>query len=196
MENERDGSVFIRESKRLRNKHIAVKILIDLPILAICGFICYAMLFDRSVIEQIIGVIVFLAANGAVMWYLTDQDKKEFKRFSEFIYNMDDQFFSAVERQAKQTEKMFGVFYLLEDFLYVCSKNAFIPYTDIKKLHSTFTSVNLIPAEAVVRIYCFSGKIYSVSVRSVFEYRQRKNEFDDLLDRNRRRCFEKYSKPN
>ena len=196
MENERNESIFICESKRVRNKSIAVIVVIDLLILIPCCFFCYAALFGSGIAEKIISVIVLAAIEAAVMWSLISKENNKFKSFAETIYNMDNSIFTDLEKQAERSGKMFGVFYFLEDHLYICNKNAFVPYMDIKNIQSTFNSYNFIPVEASIRIDCFSGKVYVTSVRSVFEYRQKKSEFEDMLNLYRRRSFEKNNGQN
>lgn len=196
MENERDNSVFIRESKRVRNKSMAVIVIIDLLILIPCGVFCYAALFGSNIAEKIISVIVLVAIEAAIMWSLISKENKKFKRFAETIYDMDNSIFTDLENQAAISGKMFGVFYLLEDYLYICNRNAFIPYTDIKKIHSHSTSYNFIPVETSIRIDCFSGKVYVTTVRSVFEYNKRKSEFENMLNQYRQRSFEKNNGQN
>lgn len=196
MANERDDSVFIRESKRVRNKHIAVIVIIDLLILGIVIPFCYAMTINSSTSEKVFTAVWVAVAEAAVMRSLIKKENDRFKSFAEDIYNMEHWLFSDMENQAERSGKMFGVFYLLDDYLYVCSKNAFIPYMDIKKIHSHSTSYNFIPMETSIRIDCFSGKVYVTTVRSVFEYNKRKNEFEDMLNQYRQRSFEKNNGQN
>lgn len=196
MANERDDSVFIRESKRVRNKHIAVIVIIDLLILGIVIPFCYAMTINSSTAEKVFTVVWVAVAEAAVMRSLIKKENDRFVSFAETIYNMEHWLFADMENQAVRSGKMFGVFYLLDDYLYVCSKNAFIPYTDIKKIHSHSTSYNFIPVEASIRIDCFSGKVYVTTVRSVFEYNKGKNEFEDMLNQYRQRSFEKNNGQN
>lgn len=194
--NDRDNSIFIRESRSVRNKRIAVIIIIDLMLAAIYGFFLYAALLNQSVTGKIIGVVFSAAADIAIVWAMIRQEDKKFQSFADAVRNEDEAVFADMERQAENAEKLFGAVYLLDDFLYVCTQNLFIPYTDIKKIRASFSSINFIPVAAAVHIYCFSGRAYSVALRSAGEYRRRQNEFEDRLERYRQQSFAKQNGQN
>ncbi|MDE7303135.1 MAG: hypothetical protein K2N60_07455 [Oscillospiraceae bacterium] len=194
--NDRDNSIFIRESRSVRNKRIAVIIIIDLMLAAIYGFFLYAALLNQSVTGKIIGVVFSAAVDIAIVWAMIRQEDKKFQSFADAVRNEDETVFADMERQAENAEKLFGAVYLLDDFLYVCNQNLFIPYTDIKKIRASFSSINFIPVAAALHIYCFSGKAYSVSLRSAGEYRRRQNEFEDRLERYRQQSFAKQNGQN
>lgn len=193
---ERDNSIFIRESRGVRNKRIAVIIIIDLLIVIIYGFFLYAAIFNVEIMQRIIIVAFSAAVDIAIVWAMIRQEDKKFKGFADAVRNEDEAVFADMERQAADAEKLFGAFYMLDDFLYVCTQNLFIPYMDIKKIRASFSNINFIPVAAALHIYCFSGKAYSVSLRSAGEYRRRQNEFEDRLERYRQRSFAKNNGQN
>lgn len=190
------GSVFIRESKSVRNKHIAVIIAIDLIISVLYGIYFYILTIDYSFSEKIIGIAASLAIDIAAVFVMIYQEHKKFKKFEEAVLSGNKDIFRDMEKQFAGAEKMFGAIYMLEDYMYVCTQNLFIPYVDIKKVRAAFSSINFINVASYIHIYCFSGRVYSISLRSAGEYRRRQNEFEDRLERHRQRSFAKSNGQN
>lgn len=184
-------SIFIRESRSVRNKRIAMIIIIDLVISVLYGFFLYALIMNYDFFEKMLGVVVSLAIDLGIVLPIIWNENKKFKSFANEVRDNYYNFFSAIEQQAVNAEKLFGAIYFLDDFMYVCTQNMFIPYVDIKKISTSISSINFISVATVVHIYCFSGRVYSINLRSAGEYRRKQNEFEDTLERYRQRSFAK-----
>ena len=193
--NDQSDSIFIRESRSVRNKRAAIIIAVDLVISFLYGFYLYVLLLNYSSFEKMIGAVVSLAIDIAVVLALIWQENKKFKSFANDVNKYKD-FFNAIENQVVNAEKLFGAIYFLDDYLYVCTQNMFIPYVDIKKISTSISSINFINVATVVHIYCFSGRVYSISLRSAGEYHRKQDEFEFILEQYRQRSFAKYRGQN
>lgn len=194
--NDQADSVFIRESKSVRNKRIRLIIVIDLIISVLYGIYFYILTIDFSFSEKIIGVVVSLAIDIAAVFVMTYQEHRKFKKFEDAVLNDSKGFFKSMEKQFVGAEKMFGAIYMLDDYMYVCTQNLFIPYIDIRKISTSFSSINFINVATCINIYCFSGRAYSINLRSGGEYRRRQNEFEFMLEQYRQRSFAKNNGQN
>lgn len=189
--NDEFESIFIRESRSVRNKRIKMIIIVDLVISFFYGYFLYVLTFDFEFLDKMIGVVISLGIDLGVILPLIWHENQKFKRFANEVQNNYNNFFRAIEQQAVNAEKMFGAIYFLDDYMYVCTQNMFIPYVDIRKISTSISSINFISVATVVHIYCFSGRVYSINLRSAGEYRSKQNEFEDTLERYRQRSFAK-----
>lgn len=184
-------SIFIRESRSVRNKRIKAVIGVDLVFSILYGYYLYVLTIDFDFLDKLLGVVISLGIDLAIVLSIIWQENKKFKSFANDVRNNYRDFFNSIEQQAVNAEKMFGAIYFLDDYMYVCTQNMFIPYIDIRKISTSISSINFISVATVVHIYCFSGRVYSINLRSAGEYRRKQDEFEFILEQYRQRSFAK-----
>lgn len=189
--NEQYESIFIRESRSVRNKRIKMIIAVDLVISFLYGYYLYVLTMNFDFFDKMLGVVISLGIDAAIVASIIWREDKKFKSFANDVRNNYKDFFSSIEQQAVNAEKMFGAICFLDDYMYVCTQNMFIPYIDIRKIRTSIKSINFINVATVVHIYCLSGRVYSINLRSAGEYRRKQDEFEFILEQYRQRSFAK-----
>lgn len=182
----RDNSVFIKESRAAHAENLKGIILMGIISAIITVFALFAILPDISVKPAltVIGAAACVIA-AAVNIIL---ENIGFKRFTDFIYGMDESGFNGLNAQAVKAERDFGMLYMLDEYVYLCPKHVLIPFRDIKdvrlSMRSAFSRGTFRRgATGDFYMYCYDGKKYTVHLDgNYFKYSGGEEAFKAMMN--------------
>lgn len=182
--NSRDNSVFIKESRSAYAANIKRIIIQGIFITITTVFAIFLILsciagIKTACILMCVGVFVCLAATVVQIIIET----RNFRRFTEFIYSMDESGFSGLNAQAVSAGRDFDILYMLDEYIYLCPKHVLIPYYDIKDAH--FSTAGVLNRKSGDDFYvcCYSGKKYIVHLDgNYFKYHGSEDAFKAMLN--------------
>lgn len=182
--NSRDNSVFIKESRSAHAenmKEIIVQGILITVIAVLAVFVilsCFAD-FKAVCVLMFASVLACLAATAVRI----AAEARDFRRFTEFIYSMDESGFNVLNSQAVNAGRDFDMLYMLDEYIYLCPKHALIPYYDVRDAHFSTAGVLSRKSGAYFNVYCHSGKKYAVhSDGRYFDYSGSEDTFKAMLD--------------
>lgn len=182
--NSRDNSVFIKESRSAHAENMKTIIVQGIIITVMTVFAVFVILscfadFKAVCVLMCACVLACLAATAVRIIIET----KKFRRFTEFIYSMDESGFNGLNAQAVSAGRDFDILYMLDEYIYLCPKHVLIPYYDVKDAHFSIAGVLSRKSGAYFNVYCHSGKKYAVhSDGRYFDYKGSEDTFKVMLD--------------
>lgn len=182
----RDNTVFIKESRSAHAENMKDIIVQGIFITIVAVFAIFLILSCISGIKAVcilicecVGVLACLAA-AAVQIII---ETRNFRRFTEFIYSMDESGLNGLNAQAVSAERSFDILYMLDEYIYLCPKHVLIPYYDIKDAHFSIAGVLNRRSESAFYVCCHSGKKYIVHLdNSYFKYCGSEDAFKAMLN--------------
>lgn len=180
----RDNSVFTKESRSAHAENMKIIIVQSIIITVITVFALFAVLSCFADIKIVcifmcMGALACLAA--AVVRIIIET--RNFRRFTEFIYSMDESGFNALNAQVISAERDFDMLYMLDEYIYLRPKHVLIPYYDIKDAHFSTAGILSRKSGAVFYVYCHSGKKFIFHLNgNYFDYYGSENTFEAMLN--------------
>lgn len=179
--NSRDNSVFIKESRTAHAENMKNIIFSGVIITILTVFVIFAVLPYISIkfILMCAGAavcVISMAVNAVIEIF-------RFRRFTEFIYGMDENEFYGLNAQAVGSGSDFDMLYMLDEYLYLCPRHVLIPYYGIKETHLITHGVLSKRSGADFYVYCHSGKKYTVHLDgNYFKYSGGEDAFKAMLN--------------
>lgn len=181
--NSRDNSVFIKESRAAHTENMKNIILRGIIITILTVFAVFAVLSCTGIKAVFVPMCVGAALCITAMAVNIVVEIRNFRRFTEFIYSMDESEFNGSNAQAVSAGRDFDIIYMLEKYIYLCPKHVLIPYYDIKDAHFSTAGILSRKSGADFYVYCHSGKKYIVHLDgNYFKYRGSEDTFEAMLN--------------
>ena len=178
---ERDGSVFIRESRKALKRNIFAAVGMNLLYLSLYALFIsvVAVLVQKTAFT--VGVLVVSLSVEIFLLYRAIRKRK--RKYSEFVgrfYEMPDWEFSSLCRQAAESPLYFGKIYLLEEHIYVPRHMLLLKLEEIQNLRAVLRRTNFMYSGASLNIY-HHGVITSVEIPDIYEFRQKCSMFINMI---------------
>lgn len=181
--NSRDNSVFIKESRSAHSENMKNIILNGIIITIMTVFLIILFLQYIGVKAEFVLMCAGVLACVFAMAVNIIIEIRNFKRFTEFIYSMDESEFNGLNSQAVSAGRDFDIIYMLDKYIYLCPKHVLIPYYDIKDAHFSTAGILSRKSGADFYVYCHSGKKFIVNLDgNYFKYRGSEDTFEAMLN--------------